>query len=1208
MKTSLKAKLTSLTLGLTMALGGLVGLGAEAAKESKAEDSFVVLTTSTLTGKSAPISWSAGKGGAGTNPAIFNSGIRLYQNEPGGYIQLTADDDYLITGFSAVNTNTYATSAKYLATDTVPAGNPSSNGESTSVAKSGTYSVTGLSGSKYLYIINYGTGSKGRFEISSITVYYKKDEGSPSDITQLVSPTNINVNNTGIATWNSVENASSYSVCVDNSNGTYTALTSGEKVPGWSSLACGSHTLYVKAVGDNTSYSDSAPASATFTIPEPPADPNAYTLVTNVSDLEIGSNIVIASADNNYAMSTTQNSNNRGITSITKSGNTITTPSDAVQIFTLEKGASDGTYSFYTGSGYIYAASSSSNQLKTETTKSKNSSFEISINNKVTSIVAKGTNTRNVLRYNSSSSLFACYSSATQDAVCLYQKKVVKKTIAIKDSNGKASCLLYGVGSTKQLYAYDGETLISASTLSWKSDNESVATVDETGLVTVCEGVGLAKISCSNSEYLCPNENSYNIDVRLDQISSISLSGDLTVKEYTVGDNWDNSGLVVTATYLSGKQETIDSGITFTYDPAKPALDTTSVQVTATYNSMNSLPITVSGVSVKAAVEARINSSVESVNGLYGKNVTIDLETANFGDNLTYTWSDNYEGSLISIDYPDERTGDKISITINCNSKGDGSITFTALASNGKSATKTILFNVNVEKTGIEAEIADQTLSFYEGDSVPTTAVHIKEVFSDGSKSAEWITTGFSVDQTALTADQTTVTITDKDNFTCECALTVNAIVYTLTRTGGITSFAEDEGFRFGGIIDVACNKAGLAIENVKEDTLDSEGNRLLSFRIGKTPSNNQVISIGDKMKKDYNGLYIYVIYKDVKAQGYKIAVHESIDASNGAYHKTTNIKDGMLFTFVGENLKNNNLSVALRKGGDVGKNNLTTTGASNLADQSNSAIIKGDSETAIFLLNENSDKTYCFQILNGGYSGQYLYAPDTTDKNYLQTTSDCTNTKAKFSIALNDDGTFAIYSIGATSRNKLLFNFVNSSNVISCYKKDTDIYDSSQSNPSCYNYLNIYEYIPYEDEISSFENKYLKLNGTLDYPDNAPTYENTGNCLSTENGGKGYYSAALEQYNKLSTGAKKLFLQQKYAKARERFIAWGEAAEGKTITFDLYTGAITKAGNNKLLFSDNPILNEVATPKGLYISLIVLGVSIAAIGATGLKFKRKED
>jgi hypothetical protein len=142
----------------------------------------------------------------------------------------------------------------------------------------------------------------------------------------------------------------------------------------------------------------------------------AWTLVTDVNTLAAGDQIVIVASKSNVALSTNQKSNNRGQASVTKLNNTVTFGSD-VQIITLEAGKVDNTFAFNVGTaGYLYAASSSSNYLRSEKTLSNNSSWKVEITSAgVATVKAQGSNKRNWLRYNSQSSLFSCYSSGQND-------------------------------------------------------------------------------------------------------------------------------------------------------------------------------------------------------------------------------------------------------------------------------------------------------------------------------------------------------------------------------------------------------------------------------------------------------------------------------------------------------------------------------------------------------------------------------------------------------------------------------------------------------------------------------------------------------------------------------------------------------------------------------------------------------------------------
>lgn len=145
----------------------------------------------------------------------------------------------------------------------------------------------------------------------------------------------------------------------------------------------------------------------------------AWTKVTDVNALAAGKEIVIVASNSDYALGADKG-NNRNAASITKDGDTVTINND-VQIITLETGKVTDTFAFNVGNGYLYAASSGSNYLKTKTALDNNGSWAITIAGGVATIKAQGTYTRNWLRKNSSNALFSCYGSG-QDDVSIYMK------------------------------------------------------------------------------------------------------------------------------------------------------------------------------------------------------------------------------------------------------------------------------------------------------------------------------------------------------------------------------------------------------------------------------------------------------------------------------------------------------------------------------------------------------------------------------------------------------------------------------------------------------------------------------------------------------------------------------------------------------------------------------------------------------------------
>ncbi|MBQ6277800.1 MAG: T9SS type A sorting domain-containing protein [Bacteroidales bacterium] len=162
-----------------------------------------------------------------------------------------------------------------------------------------------------------------------------------------------------------------------------------------------------------------------------------YTKVTSADQLVIGGKYIIVGEDATngaFAMGGQKN-NNRAANSITISGSTVSvteatqnsTDNVPNQAVALVLGAATGNAEYYTfydaiNNGYLYAASSSSNQMKTQATNNENGEWNITFNGNVCSIVASASSNRNVMQfnYNSGTPLFSCYASANQTAVSLY--------------------------------------------------------------------------------------------------------------------------------------------------------------------------------------------------------------------------------------------------------------------------------------------------------------------------------------------------------------------------------------------------------------------------------------------------------------------------------------------------------------------------------------------------------------------------------------------------------------------------------------------------------------------------------------------------------------------------------------------------------------------------------------------------------------------
>lgn len=262
-----------------------------------------------------------------------------------------------------------------------------------------------------------------------------------------------------------------------------------------------------------------------------PETVDQWVLVTDASTLAVGDQIIIAAKDYNVAMSTTQNDNNRGQTTITKDGKYATFGND-VQVITLETGNVDNTFAFNTGSGYLYAASSSSNNLKTKNTLDNNGSWLISITDGSASIVASGNNTRNTLKYNLSSSLFSCYATKnSQKDICIYVKGF--------------------------------DTVLTYTTLSCSHDYEGVETKPAT-----CTETGIMTYTCTKCDDaytdtlpVDPDNHSFDNGKYCSYCYVSNPAVDLSGRYYIAGAKGDGP-----AYYVCGNTGTNDSGSTVFYN------------------------------------------------------------------------------------------------------------------------------------------------------------------------------------------------------------------------------------------------------------------------------------------------------------------------------------------------------------------------------------------------------------------------------------------------------------------------------------------------------------------------------------------------------------------------------------------------------------------------------------------------------------------
>ena len=207
------------------------------------------------------------------------------------------------------------------------------------------------------------------------------------------------------------------------------------------------------------------------------AGTDKFELVTDVNNLADGDVIIMVGTNKDdegnikaYALSTTQNTNNRAANEVEIKEDGTITPGSSIQQITLEEG-----FYFNVGDGYLYAASTDKNYLRTKATADDNAKATISISGGDATIVFQGSNTRNHLRFNlnSGNPIFSCYAetSTTGTAVKIYKKQAAAEdaTITISDA-GQAT-----FSSTKTYAIPKGLTAYVVTAYS-KTDNNVTLT------------------------------------------------------------------------------------------------------------------------------------------------------------------------------------------------------------------------------------------------------------------------------------------------------------------------------------------------------------------------------------------------------------------------------------------------------------------------------------------------------------------------------------------------------------------------------------------------------------------------------------------------------------------------------------------------------------------------------------------------------------
>lgn len=271
-----------------------------------------------------------------------------------------------------------------------------------------------------------------------------------------------------------------------------------------------------------------------------------YELVTSTSDLHYGDEIIIAAADSDVAISTSQKDNNRSATGVTREGTKIIGASSAVEIIRLGDGLIPGTWSLNAtrgvSDGYLYAAGNvtdGGNWLRTKADLDALGSWSITFGDlteadsnspDATRAIIRaqtGGNSRCIIRYYQSGNIFSAYNTTTTcNPVKIYRKvkdPVVENRFNVLDASGsldpvsvdytEQTVSLYVMGNVSWTATVTGgATFTSSSSASTSGTGATVLTVSVPENTSSVEKNYVVTVSTSASV----TTNSYQLSIEQD--------------------------------------------------------------------------------------------------------------------------------------------------------------------------------------------------------------------------------------------------------------------------------------------------------------------------------------------------------------------------------------------------------------------------------------------------------------------------------------------------------------------------------------------------------------------------------------------------------------------------------------------------------------------------------------------------------------------
>ena len=219
--------------------------------------------------------------------------------------------------------------------------------------------------------------------------------------------------------------------------------------------------------------------------------------VTDVDDFKAGQKYIMVSNTGQYAMTDTQNSNNRKGVAVTATDGIITLDAEATVAAIILEGTTD-EWLLNTESGYLYYPGSG-NYLRSTTDISentKNAQWILSVDE-----IKNAETTERTVRYNpnSGSPIFSCYSTTTNAAAILYKEYIPDSRLDAGLSFGATTSFTIMQGES-----FDAPSLINPNnlTVEYSITGDDIAMINSTtGALSIKENAfGTATIKAISEE------------------------------------------------------------------------------------------------------------------------------------------------------------------------------------------------------------------------------------------------------------------------------------------------------------------------------------------------------------------------------------------------------------------------------------------------------------------------------------------------------------------------------------------------------------------------------------------------------------------------------------------------------------------------------------------------------------------------------------